>query len=86
MKLKKWVSMVLAAAMLAGLAAGCGGNSENAGNSQQQEAPSDPGGEAQGQEPAEEGQEPAEEGQEPAEEGAEITVVLRTLGTVEESG
>lgn len=82
MKLKKWVSMVLAAGMLASLAAGCGGNSENANQPQQQQEPSDaaaePGEETKGNEPA--GQE------EMADEPAEITVALRTLGTVEESG
>ena len=84
MKCKKLLSMLLTGAMAASLLAGCGGNPESeaqpSGQSQNGQEASG-GGEEGGQDSSgNEGNAAAGSG-----EMTEITVVLRTLGTVDES-
>lgn len=75
MKLKKLLSLVLAGAMTAGILSGCGGNREDAA------VQTDISGTASGQEQNIN----SDNTQNDSGEMTEITVVLRTLGTVDES-
>lgn len=75
MKLKKLLSLVLAGAMTAGILSGCGGNREDA--AVQTDISGTESGQAQN--------ETSDNTQTDTGEMTEITVVLRTLGTVDES-
>lgn len=84
MKCKKLLSMLLTGAMAASLLAGCGGNPESeaqpAGQSQNGQEAAGGGSEGSQDGSGSEGNAAADSG-----EMTEITVVLRTLGTVDES-
>lgn len=90
MKLKKVLAMVLAGVMMTGALVGCGGNPEGETVKTTQSADKTAqtaGNAADSGKPADAGDTAAPETQAPQEAGemTEITVILRTLGTVEES-
>ena len=80
MKFKKLLSAVLASAMITGMLAGCGGNPES-------EVPPSASGDTSGSTQSDSGSQSSNDAQAQDDSGemTEITVVLRTLGTVEES-
>lgn len=77
MRMKRLLSVLLVTGLLAGMAAGCGGNSENSGNGS-------PTQNSEQEENTEQEGNVQQEGE--TDELTEITVVLRTLGTVDEAG